>query len=217
MNFPHKGQWRGALRFSLIFVRINGWANNREAGHLRRYRAHYDVMVMTMPVFWVYWHANIDIAAFISLHFEKICGCIYIFKIYQLEYMLMILWKYFISVKNMHWWLDMCYEQILVTLNMYISIYSFGITNLIRPFVLISAKVYTFQIYLLRYRISIIGQWSDWFHHRKVLWSPYNRYHNRYLNVGIKTLCEGMPRNYLRIIHTGVLNRWWGTKHLLYT
>ena len=32
--------------FSLICVRINGWVNNREAGDLRRYRAHYDVSVM---------------------------------------------------------------------------------------------------------------------------------------------------------------------------
>ena len=32
--------------FSLICVWINGWANNREAGDLIRYRAHYDVTVM---------------------------------------------------------------------------------------------------------------------------------------------------------------------------
>ena len=32
--------------FSLICVWINGWVNNREAGDLRRYRAHYDVIVM---------------------------------------------------------------------------------------------------------------------------------------------------------------------------
>ena len=31
---------------SLICVWINGWINNREAGDLRRYRAHYDVIVM---------------------------------------------------------------------------------------------------------------------------------------------------------------------------
>ena len=46
VNSPHKGQWRGALMFSLICVWINGWVNNREAGDLRRYRAHYDVTVM---------------------------------------------------------------------------------------------------------------------------------------------------------------------------
>ena len=44
---PPKGQWRGALMFSLICAWINGWANNREAGDLRRNRAHYDVIVMT--------------------------------------------------------------------------------------------------------------------------------------------------------------------------
>ena len=43
VNSPHKGQWRGALVFSL-----NGWVNNREAGDLRRYRAHYDVTVMSV-------------------------------------------------------------------------------------------------------------------------------------------------------------------------
>ena len=47
VNSPHKGQWRGALMFSLICVWINGWVNKREAGDLRRYRAHYDVSVMT--------------------------------------------------------------------------------------------------------------------------------------------------------------------------
>ena len=35
-----------ALVFSLICVWINGWVNNREAGDLRRHRAHYDVIVM---------------------------------------------------------------------------------------------------------------------------------------------------------------------------
>ena len=45
-EFPHKGQWRRALMFSLICVWINDWVNNREAGDLRRYRVHYDVTVM---------------------------------------------------------------------------------------------------------------------------------------------------------------------------
>ena len=46
VNSPHKGQWRRALMFSLICVRINGWINNREAGDLRRHKAHCDVIVM---------------------------------------------------------------------------------------------------------------------------------------------------------------------------
>ena len=48
VNSPHKGQWRGALMFSFISVRINGWVNKRKAGDLRRYRAHYGVTVMVM-------------------------------------------------------------------------------------------------------------------------------------------------------------------------
>ena len=51
VNFPHKGQWRGALMFSLICARINSWVNNREAGDLRRYRHHYDIIVM-LPLNW---------------------------------------------------------------------------------------------------------------------------------------------------------------------
>ena len=34
VNYPHKGQWRWALMFSLICAWINGWINNREAGDL---------------------------------------------------------------------------------------------------------------------------------------------------------------------------------------
>ena len=45
-EFPHKYQWHGALIFSLICAWINGWVNNREAGDLRRHRAHYDVIVI---------------------------------------------------------------------------------------------------------------------------------------------------------------------------
>ena len=52
VNSPHKGQWRGALMFSLICVWINDWVNNGEAGDLRRYRAHYDVIVMIFLIIW---------------------------------------------------------------------------------------------------------------------------------------------------------------------
>ena len=37
---------RGALMFSLIWTWMNRWINNCEAGDLRRYRAHYDVIAM---------------------------------------------------------------------------------------------------------------------------------------------------------------------------
>ena len=47
VNSPHKDKWRGALMFSLICVWVKGWVKNRRAGDLRRYRAHYDVTVMS--------------------------------------------------------------------------------------------------------------------------------------------------------------------------
>ena len=46
VNSAHKGQWRGALMFTLICARINDWVNIGEAGDLRRNRAYYDVIVM---------------------------------------------------------------------------------------------------------------------------------------------------------------------------
>ena len=48
VNSPHKGQWRGASMFSLNRVWTNGWVKNREAGGLKRYRAHYYVTVMEL-------------------------------------------------------------------------------------------------------------------------------------------------------------------------
>ena len=66
VNSPHKGQWRGALMFSLICVWINGGVNNREAGDLRRYRTHYDVSVMedkaVVVIIWVSWFAQVRLA-----------------------------------------------------------------------------------------------------------------------------------------------------------
>ena len=38
VNFPHKGQWRGALKFSLVCAWINCWVNA-----LRRHRVHHNV------------------------------------------------------------------------------------------------------------------------------------------------------------------------------
>ena len=46
VDSPPKGQWHGALMFSLICAKINFWVINCEAGDLRRYCAHHDVVVM---------------------------------------------------------------------------------------------------------------------------------------------------------------------------
>ena len=58
VNSLHKGQWRGALMFSLIYAWTNGWVNNREAGYLRRHHAHYNVIGIWRPgndQFWSKW------------------------------------------------------------------------------------------------------------------------------------------------------------------
>ena len=49
VNSPRKGQWPGGLIFSLICARTNDGVSNRDAGHLRRHGAHYDVTAM---MFW---------------------------------------------------------------------------------------------------------------------------------------------------------------------
>ena len=46
VNSLHKGQWRAALMFSLICAWIKVCVNIREAGDLRRHRAHCDFIVM---------------------------------------------------------------------------------------------------------------------------------------------------------------------------
>ena len=45
-EFPTQRPVTRSFDVSLICVWINGWINNREAGDLRRYRAHSDVIVM---------------------------------------------------------------------------------------------------------------------------------------------------------------------------
>ena len=48
VNYPHKGQWRGALMFFIICAWTNGWVNNRDAGYMRRHRANNDVTEMVV-------------------------------------------------------------------------------------------------------------------------------------------------------------------------
>ena len=47
VDSPHRGHWRWALMFSLIWAWTNGWANDQDAGDLKRHPAHYDVTVMS--------------------------------------------------------------------------------------------------------------------------------------------------------------------------
>ena len=46
VDSPYKGQWCGALMFSVICAWTDDWVTNRDAGNLSRHRAHYCVIVM---------------------------------------------------------------------------------------------------------------------------------------------------------------------------
>ena len=76
VHSPHKGQWRGALMFSLICAWINGWVNNREAGGLWRHRVQYDVIVMFRSCF-------ISISYIIKSSRESVPWCALTFLIYD--------------------------------------------------------------------------------------------------------------------------------------
>ena len=49
-EFPTQRPMTRSLMFCLICAWINDWVNNRDAGDLRRHRAHYDVIVMFTEV-----------------------------------------------------------------------------------------------------------------------------------------------------------------------
>ena len=49
VDSTHKGQWRGALVFSLMCPWTNDWANSPDAGDLRWHYAYCDVTVMMFP------------------------------------------------------------------------------------------------------------------------------------------------------------------------
>ena len=86
VNFPHKGQWRGHLIFSLICAWINSWVNNREAGDLIHHRAHYNIIVMLDGM----------------LHFprQRILSCGV-----RLWFILHLLWLHLVYEPKIHPWL----------------------------------------------------------------------------------------------------------------
>ena len=128
MNSPHKGQWRRVLMFSFACAWTNSWLNNRDAGDLRRHRAHYDVTVMTwtnMNILSVINHLEID-SDILFLH--TVCDllkCIYFFWCW------VSLWKYDMSYKyisNIHNKMEMfhnkimfCYRGLCISTNHFIQ------------------------------------------------------------------------------------------------
>ena len=91
VNSPQKGQWRGALMFSLICVWINDWVNNGEAGDLRGYRIHYDVTVMLnflrigllLSEYLICWSISVKIEWQTSWYKSSKCTwCVWVFSIF---------------------------------------------------------------------------------------------------------------------------------------
>ena len=79
VDSPHKSQWRGALMFCLIW--INGWVNNRDAGDLRRHRAHYDITVMAKrgPIIF----AKLLTTSYIRLWEGQNSGCVLYWRFWE--------------------------------------------------------------------------------------------------------------------------------------
>ena len=69
VNSPHKGQWRGALMFSLICALNKRMVNNRETGEMRRHRAHHGVIVMSRKLWWHH-HAMKTISVLLLLYHD---------------------------------------------------------------------------------------------------------------------------------------------------
>ena len=62
-EFPAQRPVTRSFAFSLICVGMNGWVNNREAGDLRHYRAHYAVTIMNTG------HCNILRTEYFKSHY----------------------------------------------------------------------------------------------------------------------------------------------------
>ena len=74
VNSPHKGQWRGALMFSLICAWINDWVNSRGASELRRHRAHNNVIIMATACNYMIWRLTRKLFRIIGSFQEPIIG-----------------------------------------------------------------------------------------------------------------------------------------------
>ena len=61
---PHKGQWRGAVMFSMICAWINGWVNNRHTSDLRRHGPYYGVIVMMTGTYWAILFASFVLSGY---------------------------------------------------------------------------------------------------------------------------------------------------------
>ena len=101
-NSPHKGQWRGALVFSLICTWIKGcWENNHEAGDLKRHRTHYDVTVMKNQRY-PSKSDFVNFNLFCDIYNSSIRQYLYFYAVWNG----MVLWILHIWIIDIHWYLQ---------------------------------------------------------------------------------------------------------------
>ena len=64
-----------SLMFSLIFVWVNDWVNNREVGDLRRYRVHCDVIVRKFRLWNIFHHKTMGHSRYTTISPGHHVGC----------------------------------------------------------------------------------------------------------------------------------------------
>ena len=82
----HNGQWRRALMFSLFYAWTNDCVNNRGAGDLRRYHAHYDVTVMHV----IFVVCKLNTTASVIIWTAHLCYCYHQLSIAYVHNMVLI-------------------------------------------------------------------------------------------------------------------------------
>ena len=132
-----KDQWRGALMFTLICARINGWVNNCEAGDLRRNRAHYDVIIM-------YWNGTQILDCFKDFFLNTYFG---IYGSVSEDYRG---W----TVRTTPWFVRIC--------NYAVSYYMTHVVNfVVNCFIVIASLILIFLIQVIYFPISsVLPHWN---------------------------------------------------------
>ena len=89
--------------FTLIYTRMNGWVNNREAGNLRRYCGHHDVNVM-------FWLDPFHIYSSYQATSEGVLHVQFLAKFQNLDF-----WQYFkiCSFDFVLFWLGIWFESLV--------------------------------------------------------------------------------------------------------
>ena len=119
VNSPHKRQYSRALIFSFICACTSDWVNNRKAGDLRRYRAHYDVTVMGMQRGGSEYqdsHTQVTLKLSYGVRAEisKIISVKYYFTVIASGLVNWFVWIYslfYLAIGLIRGWYEVCYES----------------------------------------------------------------------------------------------------------